>query len=99
LRFEHPFSGERGGPAILVRVGGTYAHIEVEDADGNPLVDSGHGVGWEVGVGAVLPFANAWRVTPGARYRALSRDLELGTVSMPVDLTFIALELALSRTF
>lgn len=99
LRFEHPFVGEQGGPSILVRAGGTYAHIEVEDAGGDPVADSGHGVGWEVGVHAVLPFAGPWRVTPGSRYRALSRDLDVGDVPAPVDLTYIALEIAVLRTF
>jgi hypothetical protein len=34
LRFEHPLSGESGtGAAYILRAGGTYNHLEIEDAD------------------------------------------------------------------
>ena len=41
LRFEQPFEGADPGPAMLIRAGGTYKHIEVEGADGELAADSG----------------------------------------------------------
>lgn len=97
LLFEHPLrNGEM--PAIQVRAGGTANHIEVEDG-GDTIADSGHGLGWEAGVGMAVPVGGAWRLTPGIRYRMLSRDIELGSATTAVDLNFFAFEIGLSRLF
>lgn len=97
LLFEHPFGGDTG-PAIRLRAGGTANHIEVEDG-GDIIADSGHGLGFEVGAGVALPIQDRWRVTPGVRYRMLSRDIEIGSLSTPVDLNYVAVELGFSRLF
>ena len=56
-------------------------------------------MGWEVGGGVVLPMGGAWAVTPGVRYRALSRDLTLGAETAAVDLQYVAFELTVARRF
>jgi hypothetical protein len=99
LKFEHPFRGETTGAAYRLRFGGTYNHIEIEDSSGNLVTDSGHGLGWEIGTGVILPFGSAWRVVPGVRYRSLGRTLTFGGVGTDVDLTYVALEIGFSRHF
>jgi hypothetical protein len=98
LRFEHPLTGE-SGPAVWVRAGGTYDHVEVENADGDLLANSGHGLGWEAGAGLALGVGRSWSFTPGVRYRALSRDLKVGSVTTDTDLTYFAFEVGFARLF
>ena len=100
FRFEHPLQGESGnGMAYWIRGGGTYNHIEVEDTEGEIISDSGHGLGWEAGAGLSLPLGSTWRLTPGVRYRALSRDLSVDAVDTEIDLTYLALEIGFRRNF
>jgi hypothetical protein len=35
--------------ALRLRAGGTYDHVEIENAAGEVIGDSGHGFGWEAG--------------------------------------------------
>jgi hypothetical protein len=98
VRFEHPF-GQSPFPALMVRAGGTYNHLEFEDADGESIGDSGHGFGWEAGAGLVFRLSDQWRVTPAARFRSLSRDLDLGGLPVDVTLRYVTVELGFSRTF
>lgn len=98
LRFEHPLrKGSR--TAAWARGGGTYNHLELEDASGDIVADSGHGLGWEAGMGLAFDVGGRWSLTPGLRYRALSRDLEVGTTTIPVDLQYLAFELGIARRF
>lgn len=97
LRFQHPLRGD-AGPALRLRAGGTYNHIEIED-EGEITADSEHGVGWEAGAGLVFDLGGGWRFSPGARFRALSRDLEIGGVETGVDLTYVAIEAGIARRF
>lgn len=97
LRFEHPIRGAR--TAAWVRAGGTYDHLEVEDTDGEIIADSGHGLGWELGAGVATAFREGWSLTPGIRYRSLSRDIEAGDATTPVDLRYFAFEVGLARSF
>jgi hypothetical protein len=100
LRFEHPFAGELGSaPAYRLRIGGTYNHIELEDGDGDIIADSGHGAGWEVGAGVSLGLTGALRLSPEVRYRALSRDVQLGNITTDVDLQYIALDVGVTWSF
>lgn len=94
LRFEHPFSGEAGpGPAYWVRAGAIIDHIEIEDQEGDLIADTEHGLGWEVGAGVAIGVGEKGSLTPGVRFRSLSRDLEFDGGEMPVDLRYVAAEL------
>lgn len=100
LRFEHPFSGESGaGPAVRVHAGGTMEHLEVEAGEGDLITDSDHGAGWEAGVGVSFPAWGGWRLTPGVRYRGLSRPLAFEDITPEVYLEYVAVEVGLSRSF
>lgn len=100
LRFEHPFSGESGdGPAYRFRAGGTYGHIEAENPDGEIVTDTGHGAGWELGGGITFALGDAWRLSPGVRYRALSRDLTIGEAIIDAELEYVAVDLGVTWSF
>jgi opacity protein-like surface antigen len=96
LRFEHPVMTRL---AYWVRVGGTANHIEVEDVRGDIISDTGHGLGWEAGGGLTIPVSNRLMLTPGVRYRALARDMELGGVNTPVDLEYVTVGIGLAYRF
>jgi hypothetical protein len=98
LLFEHPI-GRSEAMAIQLRGGGTYNHIEVENDAGAPIADSGHGLGYEAGVGLAFRLTDLWRVTPGLRFRSLSRDLETGTVTTAADLRYLAVDVGFARWF
>lgn len=98
LRFEHPFT-TRSRLGAWVRAGGTYDHIEIENEDGDITADSGHGLGWEAAAGLSIPLTPGLSVTPGARYRALDRDVELDGTTTEFELRYIAVELGLAWIF
>jgi len=98
LRFQHPFRAD-GGTAYWLRAGATYNHFEIENADGDLVADSGHGVGWEAAGGLALPVAQRWSVNPGLRYRAISRDLDINGNAVTVDLQHISLEIGFAFRF
>jgi opacity protein-like surface antigen len=98
VRFVHPLSAG-SDLRYLVRLGGTYDHIEVENADGDLIADSDHGLGWEAGLGLVIPLDDRWDLTPGIRYRSLSGDLAYEQGDVDVDLQYVAIEVGGSYRF
>jgi hypothetical protein len=95
LEFAHPLG--RSPLGYFVQAGGLYDHIELESGD--DAMDTGHGLGWQLGAGLVAPLGSKWRLTPGVHYRSLSRDLEIGDVSTDLDLTYLTVRVGLARTF
>ncbi len=55
LQFIHPL-GTSEKISYLIRAGGIYNHIEVENSAGDITADSGHGLGWEIGAGVQVYF-------------------------------------------
>jgi hypothetical protein len=98
LRFEHPMAGA-ASPTLMLKAGGTYNHIEIENAAGDLVADSGHGVGWEAGAGVAFPLGARWHITPGVRFRSLKRDIDVGDIRTPVTLRYVAAEVGFSRSF
>ena len=96
--FEHPI-GQSERFAVQLRAGGTYNHIEIENTAGDVVADSEHGLGWEGGAGLAVVVADRWQVTPGVRFRSLSRDLAFGSATTPADLRYLAVEVGFRRQF
>jgi opacity protein-like surface antigen len=96
LRFEHPIATNL---AYWVRAGGLYNHIELENADGQMVSDSGHGLGWEVGGGVAVPITPRIALTPGVRYRTLTRDLEIGDLTRSSTLSYTTIGAGIAFTF
>lgn len=98
MRFQRPFT-QTSPTAWWVRFGGIYHHLELEDADGELVDDSGHGFGLEGGAGVSVPFAGRWSLTPGIRYRTLSRELKVEGMQVPVNMESLAFELGVGVAF
>ncbi len=98
LQFIHPL-GSSESLSYLLRAGGIYNHIEVEDKDGNSIDDSGHGIGWEVGVGLNYHIGDNWNLRPQIGYRALSREIDFEGTGFDIDLNYIAIGLGIAKTF
>jgi hypothetical protein len=98
FRFEHPISQSQS-IALLLRAGGTYNHIEMENGAGDIVTDTGHGLGWEGGAGLALRLSNQWQVTPGVRFRSLTRDLAIEGPAASADLRYLAVDVGFARQF
>lgn len=89
-----------GSETILrFRVGATYERIELEDNDGVSIENSGHGMGIEVGAAIPIALNAEWSVTPGVRYRTLTRDIEIDGSESEVHLSYVAIDVGLSWLF
>jgi outer membrane protein W len=97
LQFIHPI-GE-SGLSYLVRAGGTYNHIEIENNSGDIIIDSGHGLGWQAEAGLVIPLNERFSLLPSVRYRSLNRDIEIENVSTSVNLDYLSAGVGLSWSF
>lgn len=76
-----------------VDAGAIIDHIEIEDQEGDLVADTEHGPGWEVGAGVAIGVGEKGSLTPGVRFRSLSRDLEFDGGEVPVDLRYVTAEL------
>ncbi len=94
LQFIHPIATSR--ISYLLRAGGTYNHIETENAAGTIINDTGHGLGWQAGVGLAIPLGNRFRLIPEVRYRSLARDMKIDILTTPVELNFVSAGVGLS---
>lgn len=97
LQFAHPIGASHLG--YFVQASGVYDRIEFEDADSDLAMDTGHGLGWQLGVGLVAPLASQWQLMPGVQYRSLSRDLDVGGATTDLDLRYVTFRVGVSRTF
>ena len=97
LQFAHPIGTAPVG--YYVAAGGVYDHIEFEDADGDLVGDTGHGLGWQVGAGLVVPLSSRVSLTPGLRYRSLSRELEVGGAMTDMDLRYVSGRVGVAASF
>jgi hypothetical protein len=97
LQFQHPVGS--GSMALRLRAGGTLNHIEIENAAGDLVADSKHGLGWEAGAGLAWRLGNRWELAPGVRFRSLARDFTIGAVTTPVSLKYLAIDVGFSRSF
>lgn len=97
LQFIHPI-GE-SGLSYLVRAGGTYNHIEIENNGGDIIIDSGHGLGWQTEAGLVIPLSENFSLLPSLRYRSLNRDIEIENINTSVNLNYLSVGIGLSWSF
>jgi len=96
LRWDHSTPGAFGP---WIRAGIVIDHVELEDEEGDIVEDSGHTVGWEAGAGVSVPLSDLWWLTPGVRVRSFDPDLELEGFGPFGGLTYVAVDVGLSRRF
>lgn len=97
LQFIHPIA--ESNISYLVRAGGTYNHIEIENNDGEITIDSGHGLGWQAEAGLVILLSEKFSLLSSLRYRSLNRDIEIENVSTSVNLNYLSVGVGLSWSF
>ena len=97
FQFIHPI-GETS-LSYLIRLGGTYNHIEIENNSGDIIIDSGHGLGWQAEAGLSIPLSERFSLLPTVRYRSLNRDIEIENVITSVDLNYLSVGVGLSWSF
>lgn len=97
LQFIHPVGIHT--IQYIVRAGATYNHIEIENKEGDIIIDSGHGPGWQVETGLIIPVSNRFSLLPSVRYRSLNREIQVQNDKMSVDLNYISYGIGLSWSF
>jgi opacity protein-like surface antigen len=97
LQFIHPINNS--STSYLIRAGGIYNHIEAENSMGDITADSGHGLGWEIGAGIQAELGSNWNLRPQLGYRALSRDIEIGSATTDVDLNYFSIGVGIAKVF
>jgi hypothetical protein len=97
LQFIHPI-GETE-IKYLVRAGGTYNHLEIENSDGDITIDSGHGLGWQAEAGLVIPLSEKFSLLPSIRYRSLNREISINNTTTSVNLNYFSSGVGLSWAF
>ncbi len=97
LQFIHPIT--ETSISYMIRAGAIYNHIEIENNNGGISADTGHGFGWQVGLGLEMKLDDNWSLRPELRYRSLSRALEIDTINTDLDLSYIAIGVGISRVF
>jgi opacity protein-like surface antigen len=97
LQFIHPINNSH--ISYLLRAGGIYNHIEVENNAGNSIADSAHSPGWEIGGGLNIDLGSNWNLRPQIGYRSLSSDIEMGNTSTAVDLKYFVTGVGIALLF
>jgi opacity protein-like surface antigen len=97
LQFIHPISNSSF--SYYVRGGGVYKHIETENAEGDIINDTGHGLGFQAAGGIAYDFGKNWSLTTGARYNMLNRDADFEGVNRKLNYQYISVNLGIVKMF
>jgi len=97
LQFIHPI--KKSNIRYMIKGGGTYNHIETENSAGKIIYDTGHGFGWQAGGGIAIPIGKRWLLVPEVRYRSLSREINTGDGTTPIDLNYLSAGVGISNSF
>ena len=88
FQFIHPIGDSEIN--YLIRLGGTFNHIEIENNKGDIISDSGHGLGWQAEAGIVIGLSDNISLIPGIRYRSLSRNINIDNVSNTIEMNYFS---------
>lgn len=97
IQFKHPFG--KSGLSYILRAGGTYNHLELENTSGDITYDTGHGAGWQASAGVEIPLWRDWNLTPTFKYSSLNRNFETDTETFSANLNYLALQVGFFKTF
>lgn len=79
--------------------GALYKHIEMEDQDGEELLSTDHGFGYEAGVGISVAASERLSFKPGVRYRSFKSDVEVLNTTLETELKYVSVDLGISYRF
>ena len=97
LQFKHPIGDSR--LSYYLRAGGLYNHIEIENAAGDIIKDSGHGFGWQAAGGVDVDLGKNWSLTPGIKFNSLSREVDNEGVVVPLDQNYLSVRVGILKKF
>ncbi|PKP48288.1 MAG: opacity protein [Bacteroidetes bacterium HGW-Bacteroidetes-1] len=97
LQYEHPI--EAMPLSYYFRAGGLYNHIEIENADGDIIGDTGHGLGFQLAAGIDYALGKNWSITPELKFNYLSGDVEMEGVSTTLNHNYISLRVGFVKRF
>ncbi len=97
LQFKHPVG--TSALSYYVRGGGLYNHIETENADGDIINDTKHGLGYQLAGGIDLNLGSNWSLTPGIKFNSLSRETEFEGASKQMDLNYLSVRVGILKKF
>lgn len=97
LQFKHPIGSSP--LSYYLRVGGLYNHIEIENAAGDIIGDTGHGLGFQLGAGIDYNLGKNWSITPGLKFNSLSRDVEVEGVTTGLNHNYLSLKVGIQKRF
>lgn len=97
LNFSHPIDGS--GLSYYVRAAGLYNHIETENADGDIINDTGHGMGFQLAGGIEIPLNSKWKLTPGVKFNSLSRETTYEGITRELDYQYVSFRVGFGRKF
>lgn len=97
LQFKHPFGSSPVN--YYLRAGGLYNHIETENAEGDIINDTEHGLGFQLAGGISFNLGKNWSLEPGVKFNAINRDTDFEGTSMKIDYQYISLRVGLVKQF
>ncbi|HAC16424.1 MAG TPA: opacity protein [Bacteroidetes bacterium] len=97
VQFKHPFG--KSGLSYILRAGGNWSHLELENSDGDITYDTKHGAGWQVSGGVDIPLGRKWSLTPTIKYSSLNRDYKTETGNFSADLNYVAINIGFFKKF
>jgi hypothetical protein len=97
LNFTHPIGTSK--LAYYLRAGALYNHIETENADGDIINDSKHGLGFQIAGGLDINLGETWSLVPGIKFNALQRETEFEGVTKNLDYQYISVRIGIVKRF
>jgi hypothetical protein len=97
LNFKHPIGNSK--TMYYVRVGGLYNHIETENSAGDIIIDSKHGLGYQLAAGVDISLGKNWSFVPGFKFNSLSRDTDIEGVSKQLNYQYISARIGIFKKF
>ncbi len=85
--------------SYYLRAGGLYNHIEIENADGDIIGDTGHGLGFQLAAGIDYSLGNNWSVTPVLKFNYLSRDVKMDGVTTSLKHSYLSVRVGVLKKF
>lgn len=97
IQFKHPLMNNKLN--YVLRAGGIYDHVEIENNDGDIVADTGHGLGWQLAGGIELSLGRSWALVPSVKFSSLSRDFESGADEFSSKLNTLSTQIGFYKTF
>ncbi len=83
----------------FVRLGMLYNHLEIENNEGDIIHDTGHGPGFQLAGGLVIPLSAKWNLMPGVKFNALKRDLTDEGTTRTLKQNYLQIRVGFVRKF